>query len=265
MMLPVGCRVEIRAAFVAANDLRASAGREGWTKSVTDRDYGGELRAAVVSHIAVPEYIQQQGWGTKIVEALETGEAGDDLVVVEMVGNPHLRRVLNRRGWKHDPGVNDFYWPKTPAGTDAVERHLARVNAPTPVLPRALQEHELTDADVDLMLKIAADKDAPSGRLKRPGKNIPSVQHADDPADPKRVVNVLLLTDVCMKPGSSTDQDIAGVEAAVAGWTPEERKAAAEWAWLSHLKAGDNDVAVPPCPPHVKKLRPDYGARKQGG
>lgn len=72
--------------------------------------------------------------------------------------------------------------------------------------------------------------------------------------DPERVINALLLTDVCMT--SPLEQDIAAVERAVAGWDDEQRARAFEWAALEHLYANDNDeVERIPCPDHVKALR----------
>lgn len=79
--------------------------------------------------------------------------------------------------------------------------------------------------------------------------------------DNESVVNALLLTDAGMKPGSPLDHDISVVEKAVAGWTDDQKAAAFEWAACAHLHAGDNDdVVVPPCPPHVEEIRPKYGA-----
>lgn len=46
-------------------------------------------------------------------------------------------------------------------------------------------------------------------------------------------------------------------EAAVEGWTPEQRKQAEEWASATHLAASDNDVTVPP--------RPDFLAEAELG
>lgn len=37
-------------------------------------------------------------------------------------------------------------------------------------------------------------------------------------------------------------------------WTEEERKQAEKWAALTHLRASDNNVRVPPEPEHVKPL-----------
>lgn len=59
----------------------------------------------------------------------------------------------------------------------------------------------------------------------------------------QRVADALCLTDV------EPDEDEIGT------WTNRERLEAISWAWLSHLHANDNDdVVVPPEPPHVKAL-----------
>lgn len=41
------------------------------------------------------------------------------------------------------------------------------------ILPVALRDNEITEADVETMLKIALDKDTPLGRIKRTPKRIP--------------------------------------------------------------------------------------------
>lgn len=78
--------------------------------------------------------------------------------------------------------------------------------------------------------------------------------------DYEQVVNAMLLTDMCLDLGDYR-VNIPAVEAAVKGWTDDERASAFVWAACSHLAAGDNDdVEVPPTPPHVEKLRPKYGS-----
>lgn len=80
-----------------------------------------------------------------------------------------------------------------------------------------------------------------------------------------RVVNALLLTDAGMAPpwteeGNSREADFNKLTKEVESWTDNQRADAFEWAALSHLHASDNDdVVVPPCPPHVEKMRPTYG------
>ncbi len=74
----------------------------------------------------------------------------------------------------------------------------------------------------------------------------------------ERTVSALLRTDVCMT--GTLNQDIASVEAAVAGWDEGQREQAFLWAMTEHLRAGDNDeVPAVPCPPFVQALRPTYG------
>ena len=44
-----------------------------------------------------------------------------DLVIVEGVQNEHLYEALKRWGWKYDPGVSDFYWPRTVEASRALD------------------------------------------------------------------------------------------------------------------------------------------------
>lgn len=37
-------------------------------------------------------------------------------------------------------------------------------------------------------------------------------------------------------------------------WTQGQREQASAWAWKQHLRASDNNVRVPPIPPHVAAL-----------
>lgn len=112
------------------------------------------------------------------------------------------------------------------------------------------------DEEVDALAQVVGDMpydEEPDDDPMKDGK--PYI------TDAHRVVSAMLLTDMCMVPGNPLEQDIDAVKVAVDGWTPDERAAAFEWAACAHLKAGDNDdVVVPPCPPHVQKLRPKYGA-----
>lgn len=52
----------------------------------------------------------------------------------------------------------------------------AEVSPPNqePILPLALREVELTEADVATLLRVAQDKNAASGRYKRQPKRIPT-------------------------------------------------------------------------------------------
>lgn len=78
--------------------------------------------------------------------------------------------------------------------------------------------------------------------------------------DTERVVDALLLTDAGHRADAPCGPcDIGLVERAVAGWTDDQKAAAFEWAACAHLAAGDNDVEVPDCPPHVEAIRPKYG------
>lgn len=80
--------------------------------------------------------------------------------------------------------------------------------------------------------------------------------------DPDRVLTALLLTDTGVAPPwtQSDGTDVTTLQAEIESWTDDQRADAFEWAALSHLHANDNDdVEVPPCPPHVEKLRPTYG------
>jgi hypothetical protein len=45
-----------------------------------------------------------------------------------------------------------------------------------PILPLALRETEIDDADVEVMLRVARDKKAISGRYKRTPKRLPKAE-----------------------------------------------------------------------------------------
>ena len=45
-----------------------------------------------------------------------------------------------------------------------------------PILPLALRETEITEADVKAMLRIARDKNAASGRYRRTPKRLPTAE-----------------------------------------------------------------------------------------
>jgi hypothetical protein len=49
-------------------------------------------------------------------------------------------------------------------------------NSKKPILPLALRETEITENDVAVMLRVARDKDATSGRYKRTPKRLPSAE-----------------------------------------------------------------------------------------
>jgi len=70
-----------------------------------------------------------------------------------------------------------------------------------------------------------------------------------------RVVDLLLLTDVCKVPGNSLEINLTAIEQAVRSWSLEERTAAAKWAITQHIGASENDIEYVPCPPHVQLLR----------
>lgn len=44
-----------------------------------------------------------------------------------------------------------------------------------PILPLALRETEITESDIAVMVRVARDKNAKSGRYKRTAKRLPSV------------------------------------------------------------------------------------------
>ena len=48
--------------------------------------------------------------------------------------------------------------------------------ADTPPLPHALQDTEITERDVETLLRTAHDKDAPAGRYTRTPKKVPQSQ-----------------------------------------------------------------------------------------
>ena len=47
-----------------------------------------------------------------------------------------------------------------------------------PVLPAVLMDDEITEADFDLLINIAEDKNASAGRLRHPTSAIPAVKSA---------------------------------------------------------------------------------------
>ena len=53
-----------------------------------------------------------------------------------------------------------------------------KTKAIKPMLPIALQDTEITEADVAIMLRVAQDKKAPAGRYKRSPKRVASVKRA---------------------------------------------------------------------------------------
>lgn len=112
-----------------------------------------------------------------------------------------------------------------------------------------------TGEEIDALAQVVGDMphEEPDDTPTKDGK--PYV------TDNERVISALLLTDAGVKRDSPLDHDIKVVEEAVAGWSDDQKAAAFEWAACSHLAAGDNDdVEVPPCPPHVEAIRPKYGS-----
>lgn len=97
---------------------------------------------------------------------------------------------------------------------------------------------EIRDAHADL---LAEEKDtrtcAHPGDQEHDHAMCQDVVAEDAEAIPAHVLRDLLLV-VC----------VTVSEAAVEGWTPEQRKQAEEWAAATHLSASDNDVTVPPRP-----------------
>jgi hypothetical protein len=55
------------------------------------------------------------------------------------------------------------------------------VNNQTPILPLALRDDEITVRDAETLVKIAEDRSATAGRLRRTPKAIPTVE----PSRPK--------------------------------------------------------------------------------
>lgn len=70
-----------------------------------------------------------------------------------------------------------------------------------------------------------------------------------EPISPERTMGALGLV---LNPWPLDDDRL--VLSAVAAWTPAQREAAFRWAWLSHLRANDNEVDVPPVPDCVRRL-----------
>ncbi|MBO0697399.1 MAG: hypothetical protein J2P46_03330 [Zavarzinella sp.] len=47
-----------------------------------------------------------------------------------------------------------------------------------PILPVALRDTEITEGDVEAMLRVAQDKKAPAGRYKRKPRRVPAARPA---------------------------------------------------------------------------------------
>lgn len=105
--------------------------------------------------------------------------------------------------------------------------------------------------------------DMPHDKDDEPADDTPMRNGKPYVTDNERVISALLLTDAGHDAARPIDPpDFKIVEAAVAGWTDDQKAAAFEWAALEHLAAGDNDVERVECPPHVEAIRPQYGRKK---
>ena len=51
-------------------------------------------------------------------------------------------------------------------------------NNSKPILPLALRDTEITEGDIAVMLRVAKDKKAPTGRYKRRPKRVPAAKSA---------------------------------------------------------------------------------------
>lgn len=51
-----------------------------------------------------------------------------------------------------------------------------KIDQKKPILPLALRETEITETDVEVMLRVARDKQATSGRYKRTPKLLPTAE-----------------------------------------------------------------------------------------
>lgn len=105
---------EYRECWIKTDTLRQSAETPDWTTEPT-------LHALVLEAIAVRAVDRQKGHARNFIAAL-TREDRFELIVVEMVGNPILQAALTRWGWKCNPLVMDFYWPKSEAAKRIVDR-----------------------------------------------------------------------------------------------------------------------------------------------
>jgi hypothetical protein len=56
------------------------------------------------------------------------------------------------------------------------EKTAMKTNAKKPILPLVLRETEITEIDVAVMLRVARDKKAASGRYKRKAKRLPAAE-----------------------------------------------------------------------------------------
>ena len=62
--------------------------------------------------------------------------------------------------------------------TQGKEESVMNNDQKKPILPLALRDTEITDADVEVMLRVARDKNATSGRYKRTPKRLPTAEQA---------------------------------------------------------------------------------------
>ena len=62
--------------------------------------------------------------------------------------------------------------------TKGKEETAVKTEQKKPILPLALRETEITDTDVEAILRVARDKQATSGRYNRTPKRLPTVELA---------------------------------------------------------------------------------------
>lgn len=81
-------------------------------KSCTDPGVFGDrpvVRAVAVEWLRVPVAERRRGHARQFIEHL-CRDPRFDLVVIEMVQNPHLRAALARWGWACDESVQDYFF-----------------------------------------------------------------------------------------------------------------------------------------------------------
>lgn len=101
---------------MVADNLRLSAERPGpeWANRQL-------LHAVALETIVVRPTFWRCGVCKRFIQRLVADDRYE-LVVVEGVLNAHLYEALLRWDWHLDPGISDFYWPKSEAARAAVAR-----------------------------------------------------------------------------------------------------------------------------------------------
>lgn len=137
--------------------------------------------------------------------------------------------------------------------------HLSRILLRTAIAirvhrPDVWEEYERAEAEDDYRVDVAMDSPEHLGGkwVQRSIDETPLMNHASLSSEPVTTEVTHDLLGLVMDIPPSIDD--------VAQWSDEQREQAADWAGAAHSNASDNDVEVPPSPPHVyQHLRVDPG------